>query len=57
MRLEDASIGQVKPGEQDEVLPRGDAMQHASAGGVDLLQGYRCSLERLIRGIANFAKG
>jgi hypothetical protein len=36
MSLKDAPIGQVKPGEQDEVLPRGDAMQRASLGGVNL---------------------
>jgi hypothetical protein len=43
MGLDDASIGPMKPGEKDEILPRCDAMQRASIGGVDLQERFRCA--------------
>jgi hypothetical protein len=57
MCLQDVSIGPVEPGEQDQVQPGSHAVQRLAVVGVDFEHSLRRSLERLVRCIADVAKG
>jgi hypothetical protein len=56
VRLQDASIGPVKPGEQDQILARRHSMKRGDVSRIDLQARFRRSLERLIGSIANVTK-
>src|SRR5690242_12729608 len=47
--LEDVSVGEVEPGEQDEFVADADPMQSVTEGGRDLEHGCGCALEGLVR--------
>jgi hypothetical protein len=54
--LQDASIGAVQPGEQNQIVFRRHPMQGRSECGVDLQESFRRSLKGLVGRIANVAE-
>src|SRR5262245_25414633 len=54
--LEDISVGEVEPGEQDQLVADADAMKRVAEDGLDLEQRFGCALEGLIRGLSRRAQ-
>jgi hypothetical protein len=56
VRQEDVAVGEVKPGEQDQLVARLYAVKPVGDGWIDLEQRLRCALECLIRGVGGSAE-
>jgi hypothetical protein len=48
MCQEDAAVGEVQPGEHDELVAGLDALKPVGNGGIELEPRLRCAFERLI---------
>src|SRR5262249_48593449 len=54
--LEDVSVGEVEPGEQDQCVADADPMERVGEDGIDLEHGFGGALEGLVRGIRRRAQ-
>jgi len=55
-RQEDAAVGDVQPGEHDELVAGLDAVKAVGNGGIELEPRLRCAFERLIGSVGGAAK-
>jgi hypothetical protein len=55
MRLEDVAVGEVQPGEQDQLVADLNPMKSVAEGRVDVEHGAGCALERLVGGVVRRA--
>ena len=56
MREEDVAVGEVQPGEQDELVARLYALKPVGERWIDLEQRLRCAFECLIRSVGGKAE-
>jgi hypothetical protein len=49
--MEDVPVGEVQPGEQDQLVADADSVQRGADAGLDLEQGFGRALERLVRSV------